>query len=235
MLDEFFGIEGITHCIDVIIGIPGQEENSLKKELDDLCGYRPEHISAYVLSVENGTPLYGRMNLTPEAEDSQKKLFDAARETLKRLGYNHYEISNFSLPGFESRHNMKYWKFMPYAGFGPGAHSFYSGERYINRMSASEYISEKRTLLERDIRSAGARMAEYIMTGMRLLEGISLKSFEESMRDKMPGAVYEGFIRMEACGLIVISKCNGDEVFSLTDKGVCQMDAVIYEIVEPIL
>ncbi len=139
-LDIFFGVPGITHCADLIAGIPSQRDDELIHDIDTIAGYGAAHLSVYLLTIEHGTPLWRRMSMDDKAESLQKRHFEAARARLRGLGYDHYEISNYARTGFESRHNMKYWRFEPYYGFGPGAHSFVDGERYFNPMTLSGYI-----------------------------------------------------------------------------------------------
>jgi oxygen-independent coproporphyrinogen III oxidase len=235
LLDDFFSIEGIIHCVDIIIGIQGQTESSLLGELDIICAYAPEHISAYLLSVEKGTALYDRFKPVSEFDESQVALFKTTMDKLKGRGYRHYEVSNYSIPGYESRHNMKYWRFLPYLGFGAGAHSFYSGERYYNSMSVMEYNNSKEFHLARDARSKNSEMAEYILTSMRLLDGMSLKDFENKLAVPIPDKVYNRLIEMRDNGYLDMKVTGDHEIFSLTDKGLFLMDSIIYDITEPIL
>ena len=118
LLAEFMSVDGIAHGIDIIAGIPGCTDEELDAELAPVAALKPEHVSAYMLSVEEGTPLAGRMILDAAAGEEQRRHFATAIATLTRAGYRHYEISNFCLPGFESRHNLKYWEYLPYLGFG---------------------------------------------------------------------------------------------------------------------
>jgi oxygen-independent coproporphyrinogen-3 oxidase len=232
-LDRFFGVSGLIHCVDLIVGIPSQRGEELLRDLDVVAGYRPSHISAYLLSVEKKTPLAGRIVMDDAAESEQAALFELALARLKGYGYNHYEISNHALPGFESRHNMKYWRFEPYVGFGPGAHSFVRGERYINAMTVEEYIASERVLLTRDVRTPRSAAVEYILTGMRLMRGMSMDDMEKSLACEIPGSLLERIRKAEAEGLIVTEKEG--RVVRLSHRGIMIADKVIYEIVEPLL
>lgn len=234
-LDVFFGVPGIVHCADIITGIPTQSADELARDIDLVAQYRPSHISAYSLSVEKNTPLAGRMSLDAAAESEQAALFEAAMERLKGHGYEHYEISNYALPGFRSRHNLKYWRFDPYIGFGPGAHSFVRGERYINAMTVEDYMASGRVVLDHDERRPGSAAAEYIMTGLRLLDGISLDELEERLGLRLPGPVMVRMRKAEADGLAVLSDTGEGRLIRLTTRGIMIADRVIYGIVEPLL
>jgi oxygen-independent coproporphyrinogen-3 oxidase len=188
-LELFFSAEGVAHCLDIITGIPGQDMREYAGELERLCGFGPDHISVYLLSLEKGTPLAGRMEYGDDMEALQGEAFTVTRNFLLSRGYDHYEISNFARPGFRSRHNMKYWTFRPYAGFGPGSHSFYGGERYINRMTVMEYSENPAHRLERDERGVSSAMVEYVMTGLRLLDGMSLGGFRNQFGADLPSEV----------------------------------------------
>ena len=232
-LDLFFGVSNLIHCVDLIAGIPSERSDELLRDIDTLAGYRPHHISAYLLSVEKNTPLAGRMVLEAAEEYEQAALFELTLERLKGYGYAHYEISNHALPGFESRHNMKYWRFEPYVGFGPGAHTFVHGERYINAMTVEEYLASERALLTNDIRTPRSAAVEYILTGMRLMRGMSIDEMEERLAYELPESVLERIKQAESDGLIIME--DAGRVMRLSHRGIMIANAVIYEIVEPLL
>ncbi|HDP79837.1 MAG TPA: radical SAM protein, partial [Spirochaetes bacterium] len=112
LAEEFMAVEGIGHCLDLIIGIPSKKRY-LPDEIGMIAALGADHISAYLLSVEEHTPLAGRFVEPEEFQELQREAFMATRAALMARGYHHYEVSNYCLPGKESRHNMKYWKFMP--------------------------------------------------------------------------------------------------------------------------
>ena len=111
--------------LDLMYGLPGQDLAGWMDTLEQTIGLEPDHISCYGLKAEEGTPLWTRRETLPD-DELQADLYLAAVERLERAGYRQYEISNFARPGFESRHNLKYWRLEEYAGFGPGAHSDFS-------------------------------------------------------------------------------------------------------------
>ncbi len=235
MLDDFFSIPDIVHCIDVITGIPGQTWPELRAEIKKLTGYRPEHISAYILSIEKGTPLSGRLKNSDTLGDLQKCLFRDMIRLIEEEGYRHYEVSNFALPSFESRHNMKYWKYMQYAGFGAAAHSFYGNSRFYNNQTVWEYINDPNIRTIRDERGKNSEIAEYILTGLRLREGISLSDFEQKLGFPMPDNVFEEFKKLSREGLIVENISGNDISFRFTLEGLFVLDSLIFRLVEPYL
>ena len=130
--------------IDLIFGNPGQNEAEWQEDLDLAVTFLPDHVSAYALTPEPGTPIHaaiGGGEIALPDDDTVARMYTAARETLWAAGYRHYEISNFARPGFESRHNLKYWKLEPYIGFGADAHSFDGRKRHQNPESIEDYLS----------------------------------------------------------------------------------------------
>ena len=169
------------------------------------------------------------------SEAEQAAQFETTMTRLAGHGYDQYEISNYSLPGFVSRHNMKYWRFDPYIGFGPGAHSFIGDERYINAMTVDDYLHSDRPLPVRDERTPRSAPVEYLMTGLRLLRGVSLREMEERLAYRLPGAVMESIGKAASGGLVVVEGSGNDVTVRLTRRGIMIADSVIYGIVEALL
>lgn len=164
--------------IDLIYGTPGV---SWPEELDKALSFHPEHISAYSLTIEERT-VFGKWKaakkLTPMDEGLVAEQFEMLMDRLTNSGYDHYEISNFSLPGFHSRHNSSYWNATKYLGIGPSAHSYDGTSRqanvsnnaiYIRRMKAGEVPFELETL------STADKINEYFLIGLRTSEGCDLE------------------------------------------------------------
>jgi oxygen-independent coproporphyrinogen-3 oxidase len=139
-IELFFSFGEYIKCIDIMAGLPGENKSILLNDLETITNYMPEHISLYLLSIDEGTALAKRFIPDNDFENLQTDLWGIAMDYLIGKEYNHYEISNYALPGFESRHNSKYWSFTPYYGFGSGAHSYMNGIRYSNNMSIFDYI-----------------------------------------------------------------------------------------------
>ena len=171
------GFGNIT--LDLIFGVPGFGGDTLRRSLDTALSLGVQHISAYHLTVEPDTA-FGRRAAQGEfrAVDEQvsETEFLTVHETLTGAGFEHYEVSNFALPGFRARHNAAYWHGVKYLGIGPAAHSFDGRERHWNVASVTEYIggtpAEAETLTDRD------RFNEYVMTRLRTAEGIDLREAE---------------------------------------------------------
>lgn len=168
------GFENIT--VDLIFGVPGFGGDALRRSLDQLLLLGIQHISAYHLTIEPNTA-FGRMaargELTPVDEAVSEAEFAQVHHTLTHAGFEHYEVSNFALPGFRARHNAAYWHGEKYLGIGPAAHSFDGHERHWNPDSVERYIagetSETETLTQHD------HYNEYLLTRLRTAEGIDLQ------------------------------------------------------------
>ena len=169
--------------LDLIYGLPSQTKSDWAETLARIVELHPEHISCYGLKLEEGTKMYADYCGSPilPDEDEQADMYSYAAEMLERYGYRQYEISNFCAPGFESRHNLKYWNLDDYMGFGPGAHSCVGNLRYSFIKDLRQYISrvtrkvsivdeyEKVDPLERSV--------EYLMLAMRTSRGISEEDY----------------------------------------------------------
>ena len=164
--------------LDLIYGLPGQTMESWQKSVEEALALKPEHLSCYGLKVEPGTPLDGRVmrgEVLPD-DDLQADMYLWMVDRLQRAGYPQYEISNFARPGFQSRHNLKYWMGKPYVGFGPAAHSDFGGRRYSFVRDLDGYIAgilEGGRVIEEDqIIPHRERGGEYLMLRLRTTRGI---------------------------------------------------------------
>ncbi len=170
------GFQNIS--LDLMLGIPFQTRESLERSVDFAASLGVSHVSAYILKVEEGTRFAllqkkGELPLCDEDFCAESYLY--ACELLEQYGFMQYEISNFSKPGFESRHNLKYWRDEEYLGFGPSAHSFFEGKRFFYKRNLAEYIKGAAPVFDGD----GGGAEEYIMLGLRLCEGLDLEKFEQ--------------------------------------------------------
>lgn len=173
--------------LDLIYGLPSQTKEDWADTLNRALDLGPEHLSCYGLKLEPGTPMYEYRDspILPD-DDEQADMYLYTCETLERFGYRQYEISNFAKPGFQSKHNLKYWLLKDYMGFGPGAASCAGGARYSYVKDLTEYISgvqsDKTILDEYEEIGLLDRAAEYIMLGMRTVRGISEKEYHNLYR-----------------------------------------------------
>ncbi|MBO5995274.1 MAG: radical SAM family heme chaperone HemW [Firmicutes bacterium] len=174
--------------IDLIFGIEGQTMEAWEMSLKKALKLKPEHISLYSLEFMEGTVFTrrlqeGKMKETDPEED--RAMYERAVELLKEAGYEHYEISNFALPGFESRHNLKYWNLDDYAGFGPGAHSYMTdlktgqGQRYYHLPYLKAYIEDPLKVEMMEPNGYADDMTEFTITALRLSRGIDKIEFSE--------------------------------------------------------
>jgi oxygen-independent coproporphyrinogen III oxidase len=182
--------EGFTNiAADLIYGLPGQTAALWEEDLERLLAFRPEHLSLYALSVEAGTPFgreLGRGKLNLPAETSVVAMYRLARRRAAAAGYEHYEISNWALPGRRSRHNSLYWTGGEYRGVGAGAHSFFivpKPVRLANVRDAAAYVRRlregKSPVVMREVLPRRTFLAEQVMLGLRLREGIGRRDFEK--------------------------------------------------------
>ncbi|MDP4159532.1 MAG: radical SAM family heme chaperone HemW [Bacillota bacterium] len=179
--------------LDLMFGLPAQDMEAWQASLEEALSYSPEHLSLYGLMLEEGTPLYERyggktsdkMNnrLLPD-DDLQAEMHDWAVERLKQAGYGHYETSNFARPGFECQHNLGYWRGEDYLGLGPGGVSCIKRVRWKNIEDARVYHDHLQSGQD-PFEEAGPEalslrecMAERIILGLRLEEGVNLNSFK---------------------------------------------------------
>lgn len=163
---------------DLMYGIPKQTLRSFEESIRTLAALSPEHISAYGLKVEQGTAFWkmGDKLVLPD-EDEECQMYLLMCELLPKLGYDKYEISNFSKKGYESRHNLKYWQGEEYLGFGLAAHSYLNGERFGNSRDMGSFLAGGNIECERYSVSETEAFNEYLMLSMRLTRGIGLREF----------------------------------------------------------
>ena len=178
------GFENIS--IDLIYGLPGQTIQGWQSNLRRATALRPAHISAYSLIYEEGTALFRMLESGKVSEcDDELSLdmFDCLIDTLEAAGYEHYEISNFALPGMYSQHNTSYWLDVPYLGLGPSAHSYDGKCRRWNIKDISGYmnkISHGSNAYETEILDTNSRYNDMILTSLRTMWGLSLRCIEEN-------------------------------------------------------
>ena len=174
--------------IDLIHSVGGESLQDWQDDLKEAVLLHPEHISAYNLTIEEGTPFHHSQEkglLVLPAEEEQTDMLLAAIEILGAAGYEHYEVSNYALPGFRSQHNQVYWKGGCYFGFGVSAHSYYKkgwGIRMANSPDLADYLNRinlnRTAVVEEDILTKEKAMGEAVFLGLRMMEGINVKDFE---------------------------------------------------------
>jgi len=182
------GIRNIS--FDLIAGLPHQSKESWRQSLDELGTLAPEHVSVYLLEIDEESRL-GKELLqgggkysagAVPSEDEMVDYYEMAQKGLRAAGYHHYEISNWAKPGFESRHNLKYWRREAYLGFGAGAHSFSGTERWANAHDAADYVTAleggRLPVEQRETLTAESALEEELFLGLRQLDGIDVAQIE---------------------------------------------------------
>jgi oxygen-independent coproporphyrinogen-3 oxidase len=184
------GIRNIS--FDLIAGLPHQTRESWGQSLEELAVLEPEHVSVYLLEIDEGSRLgkellQGGGRYSADAvpsEDEMAEFYEMAQEALGAAGYHHYEISNWAKPGFESKHNLKYWRREPYLGFGAGAHSFSGTERWANAHDAAEYVKAVQAgrlpVEQHETLTAERALEEELFLGLRQLDGIDVARIERN-------------------------------------------------------
>lgn len=183
--------------LDLIFGVPGQTLFDWEKTLDRAIALKPHHLSTYGLTYEKGTSFWTRRArhvLKPVSEELEREMYALAMSKLPAQGFQHYEISNFALPGAECRHNRIYWRGESYYGFGPGAAGFRSGIRSMNHRSVTTWIKRLQqgdsAVHEEESLDTDLQRREAVMLGLRQIEGIDLADYQQkfgvAIRDLEP-------------------------------------------------
>jgi len=220
--------------VDLMFGLPGQTLEDWKESLHKISELDPEHISCYSLIIEEGTEFYRRYeegSLQLPDEDTERDMYRYTLEFLEQKGYIQYEISNFSKPGKESRHNLIYWNLEEYIGCGAGAHSFVDGVRFSNPPGIAEYIDSMKII------GSGARevhrnttqdtMSEFMFMGLRKIRGIDTAEFRERFGEDIYKVYGDVTRKFEGRGLLV---AEGGRI-RLTGKGIELSNSVMCEFI----
>jgi oxygen-independent coproporphyrinogen-3 oxidase len=198
---------------DLIAGLPGQTLSEWARNMDEALALRPAHLSLYLLEVHAGTPLAVQLRQgrwpQPDA-DVAGEMYQLLIKRTRAAGYEHYEISNFCLPGHEARHNLKYWTNVPYYGFGSSAHS-YDGERmrWSNERDAARYVELIETcgsaVVERNELNAREAGAEALFLGLRLMRGVDLEAHQAQFGRDIQCEYADDLSRFREAGLIELN------------------------------
>lgn len=211
------GFENIN--VDLMIGLPNQTIQDIKKSLEEIEKLQPNHVSVYSLIVEEGTKMEQLINkgeLKLPEEETERQMYWYVKNKLELSGYKHYEISNFAKPGKESKHNMNCWEQKEYIGLGATAHSYLNGVRYSNSEFSEEgewtylnkSIEERQTLED--------KKKEYMLLGLRKIDGVSIQKFKTKYVDNPIFLFREEIENLVEDGLLEI---DGDWI-RLTTKGI---------------
>lgn len=203
--------------VDLMIALPNQTIQDIKENLEKIIKLNPEHISVYSLILEEGTPFYNKYNenkIRLPDEELERNMYWYVKNTLENNGYIHYEISNFSKKGFESKHNMNCWNQEEYLGFGVAAHSYNNKIRYSNTNSIEEYIKGSNKIIH-EKQTLEDMQKEYMLLGLRKIEGINIKKFKNKFAQNPIFIFREQLSKLVDEELIIV---DGNEI-KLTNKG----------------
>lgn len=206
--------------IDLMSGLPGQSVEGWVTTLEKIAALSPEHISAYSLIIEEGTPFYSRYGLEYNNEETDRLIYSKTKEFLQKSGYNRYEISNYAKKDYECRHNIGYWRRTEYLGLGLGSSSLLGSTRFKNEEDINKYLSLdsdfKRIVIERTPLSKKEEMEEFMFLGLRLTKGVSKNNFLLEFNQAIEEIYNKELLKSEQEKLLYIGK---DSIY-LTEKGI---------------
>ena len=216
------GFDNIS--LDIMLGLPNSNSISLQKSLEFILKLNPEHISAYILKIEENTVFFKKRDqLGLPDDDNVSDQYLQMCDFFKAGGYNHYEISNFAKENYHSRHNTKYWELNDYLGIGPSAHSCLDGKRFYYPRDIKAFIKGNEPIFDCNVDLS----EEYIILGLRLSQGIELSQFEKF---KIP--LTDKFLKkcelLKQNGLLNITQNR----ISLTDKGMLISNSILITLME---
>lgn len=223
--------------VDLMSALPGQTKESWEKTLRQVLALQPEHISAYSLIIEEGTPFYQLYEKDVErrdageepelipSEEEERAMYEATGRILKEQGYLHYEISNYAKPGCECRHNLGYWQRRDYLGFGLGASTLLNPVRYKNTEDLEAYLGGDFSKKEFFVLTKDNQIEETMFLGLRVLEGVSKEQFREQFSCELRVVYRKELEKLEKEGLL---EEEGDFV-RLTSRGIDLSNPVLAE------
>lgn len=216
------GIDNIS--LDLMLAVPGQTADSLRDSIAFCADAGVRHVSAYILKIEEGTRFYEkRGELALPDEDGTCEMYLTACEELEKRGFAQYEISNFAEPGYESRHNLKYWDCGEYLGIGPAAHSFTGGRRFFFPRDTESFIAG----CEPTDDGEGGSFEEYLMLRLRLNEGLVFSKVKERFGHGVPEDIIRKCAELSRAGLTV---CDSGHI-ALTRRGFLVSNAILSELI----
>lgn len=215
------GFENIN--VDLMIGLPNQTLAEVQDSIEEIVSMEPEHISVYSLILEEGTPLFKKVEegLELPDEELERKMYWNVKRILEANGYNHYEISNFAKQGYESKHNLDCWNQKEYIGFGIAAHSYTNGIRYSNIENIEQYIKNydedktEENLVFHEKHDMEAMQKEYMLLGLRKIDGVSIQEFKIKF---VANPVFLYHSELEKLVNEELLEIDGDQI-KLTNKG----------------
>ncbi|MCL2023000.1 MAG: radical SAM family heme chaperone HemW [Oscillospiraceae bacterium] len=211
------GFDNIS--LDIMLGIPEQSAESLVETLEFVRKAEVQHVSAYMLKIEENTPFHGQNLPLP----NDVPLYFQACEQLEKQGFRQYEISNFARKGYESRHNLGYWQCEEYLGLGPAAHSFIESKRYYFPRDLSGFIDGNHMIFDGD----GGDFEEYAILALRLTEGLREDKVRRRFGHGIPAKTHQAALRLAQHSLVIVD----DEGVRLTRRGFLVSNSAMVDLV----
>jgi oxygen-independent coproporphyrinogen-3 oxidase len=226
-----YGFKNIS--IDLIYGLPGQTLKQWNKQLEVAFSLNVQHISAYGLTYEEGTPLYvmkKRGEIIPCNDDLMNKMYSSMLFKMRKNGYETYEISNFALPGFRSLHNSAYWHQEHYLGLGPSAHSYNGVSRQWNIASTNKWIkalNENLPFFETEVLTETDKFNDYVMVSLRTAEGVDINYLKQNFNPKFVSSFLKNIQSFIFSGHVNVYQSN----YYLNDNGFIISDFIIGKLI----
>ncbi|MFC2948404.1 radical SAM family heme chaperone HemW [Virgibacillus sediminis] len=224
------GLHNIS--LDLIYGLPNQTVDHFRRSLEEALEFNLPHYSTYALQIEPKTVFYQRRKkgqLMLPAEEEEVEMYHILRETMHKHGKVQYEISNFAKPGYESRHNLTYWKNEHYYGFGAGAHAYLPGERVANIGALPAYIKQAKEngepVLQREKIGLKERIEEEMFLGLRKIQGVDKSCFKDKFGFDLEELYGQAIRKMTARGLMTETR----HALQLTEDGLLLANSVFEE------
>ncbi len=220
--------------VDLMSSLPYQTAEKWESSLRTVAELKPAHISAYSLSIEEGTPFYDQFGQLPGSvalptEEADREMYRSTRRILEEYGYHRYEFSNYAQPGRECRHNLAYWTGGEYIGVGLSGASYLAHRRYTNPKQLQEYLAEARHAYENSKKTAPLsrkeEMEEFMFLGLRTMRGISRQEFRSRFGESFPGCYEKTLLDLYNKGYI--TKLN--DRFALTEDGIDVSNVILAE------
>ena len=215
--------------IDLIFGLPGQNMKTWERTLQQAVDLQVQHISAYHLTYEEGTPLHQQLkegNLTPVDEETSNRMFELLIDTLTSAGFEHYEISNFAHPGFQSRHNTSYWNGTHYLGIGASAHSYNGYSRRWNEKTLLP--NDRHSGFEIEVLDDDMKYNDFIITRLRMIKGMDLNELMLLFGESRKAYCLQQAQKYIVNGLLQ----HKDNYLRLNRKGIFVSDGIMRDLID---
>jgi len=229
--------------VDMMLGLPHQRKSTIRRTINKIAKYNVPHVSCYSLILEKGTKLYDMVESNQveiPSDDKSVEMYDLAYKLLKEKGYERYEVSNFAIKGYESKHNYKYWTGEDYVGIGVASHSLVKNERYHSYENLEDYIKyynitqngesvivPSTQKLDCEVLNESDKREEKIMLSLRTMEGLNLKDFEKQFSENLLESKKSELEELKNLNLVVVK----DDCIKLTDEGFHLLNQVILKLV----